>query len=187
MAEETAPELKQKKTTLYFGLDHNDHSLAADAERIIEEHGKRGRTLFIEGMRVAPNIVKSHVKTRKTQEPFFHAIANAWEKGMRVVFLDRPVLGRLLLLPPNRRRRLASLEPEILQEVIARIDQETIRHPSSGKTIPINISTGAIDPNHSDSNTPSPKAITQAPNNEACHSGSQTRGVSSRQRAAFTG
>ncbi len=80
--------IKNPAFPLLVGLDHNDNSLIPKAKEIVEQLGKKGKTLFIEGTALRE---RSDPKC----DPFDAAALKAAEKGMPVIKLDRPRILKL--------------------------------------------------------------------------------------------
>lgn len=77
--------IKNPNLPLLVGLDHNNATLILEAQGVIREYGKKGKTLFIEASPLSAN----------SPNPFSIAIRMATRKGMKVVRLDPLRVGKL--------------------------------------------------------------------------------------------
>ena len=75
--------IKNPAFPLMVGLDHFDNSLIPKASEIVEQFGKKGKTLFIEAGTL-------HDASHPKYDPFDAAAIKAAKKGMAVVKLDPP-------------------------------------------------------------------------------------------------
>ncbi|MDO8624761.1 MAG: hypothetical protein Q7R47_01660 [Candidatus Diapherotrites archaeon] len=82
--------MQKQNFPLFFGVDHDDHTIQGRVTGIIGEYGQKARTLFIEGTE------KDMALTNKREIPYRFACIKARRIGMNIVFLDEQIRRRTI-------------------------------------------------------------------------------------------